>query len=318
LKGRFYLNKWSEAGFQKSIEFFEAAISQDPNMAAAHAGLADARFVLGCYGKVAPRECMPKALRAAEKAMELDASLSDAHVSLGAVRAIYEWDWVGSEQEFQRAIDLDPDSAPAWQWYGVLCLLPRGRREESAAAIRRALDLDPLSPAIHTSLGLVYFVQGSHDEAIAYFQKALELDANFSLAHWWLGVIYLQRSMLLKAFAAFRKAGVVSQKTPLDVAKFTYGEALVGKRGKARRLLEELTRISREQYFSPAMIAAIHVVLGETDAAFDWLEKAYEARDSWLVWLAVDRRFDRIRSDPRFAALLNRMGIDAAVLPVNG
>ena len=309
LKGRFFLNKWTEEGFSKSIEFFEAAIEKDREMAVAWAGLADALFVLACYGKLAPRELMPKARVAAEKAMELNESLAEAHVSLAAVRAIYDWDWAGSEKEFRRAIELDPDCAPAHQWCGVLCLMPQGRLKEAETAIRRALDLDPLSPAINTSLGHAYYVQGRHDDAIAYLEKALETDPRFYLAHWWLGVIYFQRSMLLKAFAQFRQAGALSKRDWSDAARFTYGHALVGKRGKARAMLEELTRISGKQYFSPVMIAAIHVTLGETDAAFEWLDKAYLLRDAWLVWLSVDRRFDSVRQDARFASLLNKIGI---------
>jgi Tfp pilus assembly protein PilF len=152
-------------------------------------------------------------------------------------------------------------------------------------------------------------VQGRHDDAIAYLEKALETDPRFYLAHWWLGVIYLQRSMLMKAFAQFRQAGALSKRDWSEAAKFTYGHALVGKRRKARAMLEDLTRISGKQYLSPVMIAAIHVTLGETDAAFEWLQKAYVSRDPWLVWLNVDRRFDGVRHDVRFSSLLKKMGL---------
>jgi tetratricopeptide (TPR) repeat protein len=229
------------------------------------------------------------------------------------VWAIYDWDWAGSEAEFRRAMELDPDCAPAYQWCGVLCLMPQGRLKEAESAIRCALDLDPLSPAINTSLGHVYYVQGRHDDAIAYLEKALETDPRFYLAHWWLGVIYLQRAMLLKAFAQFRQAGALSKRDWSEAAKFTYGHALVGKRGKARTMLEDLTRFSGKQYLSPVMIAAIHVTLGETDAAFEWLEKACVSRDPWLVWLSVDRRFDSVRQDVRFSSLLKKIGLANAV-----
>jgi TolB-like protein/tetratricopeptide (TPR) repeat protein len=325
LKGRFHLNKWTEDGFRKSIEFFEAAIDKDPEMAAAWAGVSDARFFLACYGQMAPRELMPKARMAAEKATALDPSLAEAHVSLGAVRALYDWDWLGSEEQFCRAIELDPDCAQAYQWLGVLCLLPQGRVKEAETAIRRALDLDPLSPGIGTSLGLAYFVQGRDDEAIACFAKALETDPNFYLAHWWLGArvggrpaIFLQRSLLLKGFAQFRRAGALSKRDWSDPTKLIYGHELAGKRSKARRMLDELTRISDKQYFSPVLIAAIHVALGEADAAFKWLEKACLARDPWLAWLSVDRRFDSLRQDSRFRAVLKKIGIViSASLTVN-
>jgi serine/threonine-protein kinase len=309
LKGRFYLNKWTEDGFRKSIEFFETAIRQDPEMAAAYSGLADAQFVFACYGKSDPRELMPKAREAAQRALELEDSFAEAHVSLGAVRAIYDWDWEGAEQEFLRALELDASCAAAYQWYGVLCLLPQGRLQEAEAAIRHARELDPLSPPINTSLGMLYFVQGNYDDAIGYFEKALEVDPNFYLAQWWLGIIYLDRSMLFKALKAFRKAGVLTN-TSLDVAaRFTFREALIGKRGRARKVLEELTRLSKQQYVSPVMIAAIHVALGEKETAFEWLGKAQRDHDAWLAWLGVDHRFDALRPDKRFAALLKKIRI---------
>jgi serine/threonine-protein kinase len=309
LKGRFYLNKWTEDGFRKSIDFFETAIQQDSGMAAAYSGLADAQFVLVCYGKSDPRELMPKVREAAQRALELEDSLAQAHVSLGAVRAIYDWDWEGAEREFLRALELDTSCAAAYQWYGVLCLLPQGRLREAEAAIRHARELDPLSPPINTSLGMLYFVQGNYDDAIGYFEKALEVDPNFHLAQWWLGIIYLDRSMLFKALKAFRKAGVLTN-TSLDVAaRFTFRETLIGKRGRARKVLEELTSLSKRQYVSPVMVAAIHVALGEKETAFEWLRKAQRDHDAWLAWLGVDHRFDALRTDKRFVALLKKIRI---------
>ena len=309
LKGRFYLNKWTAEGFQRSIEFFEAAIRQEPEMAAAYSGLADARFVLACYGQSDPRDLMPKAREAAERAMELGSSLAEPHISLGAVRAIYDWDWQGAEDEFLHALQLDPDCATAYQWYGMLCLLPQGRLQEAEAAIQRARELDPLSPPINTSLGLLYFVQGRHDDAIEYFEKALEIDAKFYLAHWWLGTIYLQRSMMFMALKAFRKAGVLTSAREPDVAGFSYQEALIGKSGKARQVLDHLMRLSRQQYVSPVMIAAVQVALGEKEAAFRWLRKAQRDHDAWVAWLGADHRFDELRPDKRFTALLNKLRI---------
>ncbi len=316
LRGRFHLNKWTEEDFRKSVEFFETAIRLEPGMSAAYAGLADALFVIACYGKLDPRDVMPKARAAAERAMELGGSLAEAHVSLGAVRAIYDWDWEGAEEEFLRAMDFDSSFATAYQWYGVLCLIPQGRFAEAESAIQRARELDPLSPPINTSLGLVYFVQGKHDAAIAYFDKALEVDSHFYLAHWWQGIIYLSRSMLPRAIAALRKAGAVPGSNSQDFAGFTYREALTGRRDKARRLLGQLQSLSRQQYVSPVIMAAIHVVLGERDAAFARLDEAYTQHDSWLAWLRVDRRFDPLRRDERFAALLDRIGIGRAPLTV--
>jgi len=309
LKGRFYLNKWTEHGFRKSIDFFEAAIQEDENMAAAWAAQAIARFQLACCGTVAPSDLIPKARKAAERALELDDTLAEAHVALGGVLAIHDWDWAGSEREFARAMELDADGAPAYQCYSVTCLIPQGRLTEALESAQRACDLDPLSPSVNTTVALAHFVLGDDSHAIDCFRRALEIDPNFYLAHWWLGVSYLHRSMLLKAFAEFRKAGALSQETALGTMKYSYGHALIGRRGKGRRKLEELMRMSRERYFSPVLIAAIHVTLGETDTAFEWLEKAYEMHDTWLVWLGVDRRFDSLRSHKRFRALMKRLGL---------
>ena len=309
LKGRFYLNKWSEAGFRKSIHFFETAIQQDENMAAAWAALAVALFQLACCGTEAPNKLMPRARAAAERALQGDDSLAEAHVALGGVLAIYDWDWAGSEREFARAMELDPDGAPAYQCYCISCLIPQGRLQDALEAAQQACELDPLSPSINSSVALAHFVLGEYNEAIECFKKALEIDPNFFLARWWLGVSYLNRSMLLKAFAQFRKAGALSQDTANDAIKYSYGHALIGRRGKARQKLEELMRMSQERYFSPVLIAAIHVALSETDAAFAWLDKACEVHDTWLVWLGVDRRFDSVRSHKRFRALLKKLGL---------
>jgi len=311
LKGRFYLNKWSEAGFRKSIHFFETAIQLDENMAAAWAAHAVACFQLACCGTEPPSELMPKARAAAARALQLDDSLAEAHVALGGVLAIHDWDWAGSETEFARAMELDPDGAPAYQCYSVACLIPQGRLQEALEAAQQACELDPLSPSVNSSLALAHFVLGEYNEAIDYFKKALEIDPNFFLARWWLGVSYLNASMLLKAFAQFRKAGALSQDSANDAIKYSYGHALIGRRDKARRKLEALMSKSRERYFSPVLIAAIHVALAETDAAFDWLDKACEAHDTWLVWLGVDRRFDSIRSHKQFRALLKKLGLSS-------
>ena len=317
LKGRFYLNKWTEAGFRRSIEFFDTAIEMDPHMAAAWAAQAVALFQLACCGTVAPGELMPRARAAALKALQIDDTLAEAHVALGGVLGIYDWDWAGSEREFARAMELDPDGAPAYQCYCVACLIPQGRFQEALEAVQRACELDPLSPSVNTSLALVHFILGDHNQAIECFQKALEIDPNFYLARWWLGVTYLNRSMLLKAYAQFRKAGALSKDTAVDTLRYSYGHALIGRRGKARLKLDEVMRMSQERYFSPVLIAAVHLALGETDAAFEWLDKAREVHDTWLVWLGVDRRFDSLRAHKRFRALLKKLELGSGPDPVH-
>ena len=312
LKGRFYLGKWTEEAFRKSAVFFQAAIELDPTFAAAYSGLADAQFVLACYGKVEGRELLAKAFEAASKAVEFDGMVAEAHVSLGAVRAIYEWNWQAAEREFLAAARLDPNCATAFQWYGVLCLIPQGRLEEAEAAIQHARDLDPLSPPINTSLGLVYFVEGRYDEAEAQFKRALEIEPDFDLAHWWLGAIYLNRDMLPYAFKSLRKAGLLSNSRFHDAAKFSAAGRRTPDRGKAQRILNALMSPPRREYVSPLLMAAVHASAGLKDGAIEWLSRAVNEHDPWVAWLGVDHRFDSLRDDPRFANILNEIGVGNA------
>jgi tetratricopeptide (TPR) repeat protein len=183
--------------------------------------------------------------------------------------------------------------------------------DEAEKAIRRARDLDPLSPPINTSLGLVYFVGARYDDAESCLKRALEIDPDFDLAHWWLGAIYLNRAMLPHAFRALRKTGVLSNSRFRDAGKFSAGARRNAHPGKTQRLLHALTSV--REYVSPLLVAAVHASAGSNDAALEWLRRAVNEHDPWVAWLGVDRRFDGLRSDARFLNMLNEIGVDQAL-----
>jgi len=309
LKGRFYWNKRTEAGLKKGIEYFHQAIDLDPNYALAYAGIADCYSLLGwdLFGALPPREALPIAKAAAKKALETDDSLAEAHNSLAWTKLAFDWDWMGAEREFKRAIELNPGYAVAHHWYAE-CLAGMGRYAEALAEIRQAQELDPLSLIISSIVGWVLYFDRKDDQAIAEFRKALELDPNFWVAHWTLGRAYEQKAMFVEAIAEIQKAIDFSGGSPLSLAALGHTYAVWGMRAEAERVLNELKELP-EGYISPYGIAAIHAGLGEKDQAFIWLEKAYEERSGWLIWLRAEPISDPLRSDPRFQDLLRRVGL---------
>ncbi|MBA3514930.1 MAG: tetratricopeptide repeat protein [Pyrinomonadaceae bacterium] len=311
LKGRFYWNKRSGEGFQKALQYFQQAIERDPNYALAYSGLADTYNLLGgpeAGGDMPPNEMFPKAKAAALKALEIDETLAEPHVSLAHVTYFYDRDWATAEREFKRAIELNPNYAVAHHWYAIY-LSVVGRQREALAEIRRAQDLDPLSLIIKLWLGRILALSGQSDQAIEQLRKILEMDPNFVLAHLRLGLVYEEKGMYDEAISEFRQVLKLSGRKPLGVAAVAHAYALAGKREEAQEHLDELRQLSKQRYVSPASIALIYIALGEKDQAFAWLEKSNEVRDLNIVRLKVDPRYEPLSSDPRFADLVRRIGI---------
>jgi serine/threonine protein kinase/Tfp pilus assembly protein PilF len=311
LKGRFYWNKRTEEGFQKALQYFQQAIERDPSFALAYSGLADTYDLLGgpeAGGDMPPNEVLPKAKAAALKALEIDETLAEPHVSLAHVKYFYDRDWAGAEREYKRAIELNPNYPVAHQWYAIY-LSVVGRQSEALAEIRRAQELDPLSLSINAWLGRILDLAGERDQAIEQLRKTLELDPNFMLAHLRLGLAYEEKGMYDEAISEFRQVLQLSGGKPLGIAALAHAYALAGKREEAQKNLAELLQLSQQRYVSPASIAIIYVALDDKDQAFAWLEKANEIRDMNAVRLKVDPRFASLRSDPRFAALVRRIGL---------
>ena len=306
LLGRHFWNTRTDDGLQRSLQYFQQAIEKDPGYALAYVGLADSYAILAGYGPVPPHEALPKAKAAAIRALELDNNIAEAHTSLAYALTIYDFDWARGEEEFRRAIALNPGYATAHHWYGHYLMFV-GRFDEAVVEMKRARELDPLSPIINTEVGYPRFFARQYDLALADYQKALDLSPSFFRAHWLRGQAYEQKGMYPEAIAALEKAVELSGGNLVMTAALAHAWALAGRRPEAQTVVDRLTRVSQEGYFSPYFIAEIHVALGHKEEALAWLGKAYEARDYFLRWLKIDPRLDPLRSDPSFQALERRL-----------
>jgi len=308
LKGRYFWNKRSKAGMQQSIVHYEQAIRSDPHFALAYAGLADSYNLLDDWGKTPPRDSFPKARAAAEKAIALDDSLAEAHVSLAMVRASYDWDWTGAEQEFHRAIELNPNYGTAHQWYGLL-LASLGRFPEAEREVRRAQQLEPLSPIINMGVAEVFTWERRYDDAIVEYKKLLELDPSFDGAYGNLAEVYAAKGLYPEALAKWKEKCALTGETGFarDLDRLY---ARSGYPGILRAELNfDLAARASGGYSNPVGIAEMYAALGDTSRAFEWLQKAYEEHSSGMQFLATDAHFDSIRSDPRFQYWLAVLGL---------
>ena len=311
LKGRYFWNKRTEAGIKKAIAYFEQSIAKDPNNPLAYDGLADCWHSAGWYGYLSPQETFPQTKAAAMKALELDASLGEAHASLAMASMNYDWDWSAAEREFRKAIELNPNYANAHHWYADY-LSAVGRHEEAITESKRALELDPISPIINAWLGWRYFFARQYDLAIEQYLKTLEMDPTFVPAHLVLGQGYEQKSMPEKAIDELKKAVSLSGGSSLYVSSLAHAYAIAGRRGEAEMLLQQLIERAQHTYVPSFHIAIIYAGLGQKDQTLVWLEKGYQERSAGMVWLKVDPRFDFVRSDARFQNLLRRLGFAIA------
>ena len=312
MKGRFYWNKRTAQALHKSVEYYQQAIHLDPNFALAYAGLADTYSLLGgpeAGGDLPPIEVLPKAKSAALKAIELDGTLAEPHVSLGHVSYFYDRDWVTAEREFKRAIELNPNYAVAHHWYAIYLSTIPGRISESLAEIRRALELDPTSLIINAWYGRILAVAGQLDEAIEQLKKTVELDPSFILSHYRLGQAYAEKQMYQEAIEEFNKVLSLPEGQATGLMGLAYVYPLAGRREEAQKALDDLLALSRKRYISPGQIGIVHIARGEKDKAFELLEEANRVYDLNVMRMKVERRFDPIRSDPRFVDLARRIGL---------
>ncbi len=311
LKGRFYWNKRNAEGMHKALGYFQQAIDIDPNFALAYTGLADTYALLGgpeAGGDMPPNEMLPKAKAAALKALEIDDSLAEPHVSLGHVKCYYERDWAASERLYRRAIELNPNYAIAHHWYAIFLSI-MGRHSEALAEIKRAVELDPLSLSINTWHGHILALAGQPDQGIDQLRKTLEMDSNFILARYRLGTAYEQKGMYDDAIKQFMQVLALPGGNLLGKAGLAHAYASAGKREEAQKILGELLKLSEQTYVSSFQLALIYIALGDNDKAFARLDEADKARELNVLRLKVDPRFARLRSDPRFDSLVRRVGI---------
>jgi TolB-like protein/Tfp pilus assembly protein PilF len=307
LKGRFFWNKRTANDFKTAIGYFQQAINKDPGFALAYAGLADTYVLLSGYGAASPKDSLPQAKAAAQKALELDNTLGEAHASLAEALFAYDFNFVESNREFQRAIELNPNYATAHQWYAESGLAPLGRFDDAVAEIKRALELDPLSVIINADVGTVLSTARRYDEAIAQLGRTLEMDPNFYYARWNLGQTLELKGLNGEAIAEYQKA-IALDDDPLPRALLGHLYAKIGRKDEARQILEQLQESAKHRYVSPYYFGLIHLGLGEKDQAMDLLEKTYETRDGYnIAFLKVDPFLDPLRGDSRFEAFVQKV-----------
>jgi TolB-like protein/tetratricopeptide (TPR) repeat protein len=308
LKARYHWSKRSEESVKKAVSYFHHAIDTDPTYAQGYAGLADAYNILGYYNTVPPVEAYPKGRTAALKALELDNSLAEPHATLGVVKRDFEWDWSGAEQEFQRAIELNPGCVEAYHWRATL-LSMMGRHNEALQEKKKALAIDPLAVVIRTDLARMFYFSRDYEQSLKHYQAVLDMDPNFSSAHLWLAHVYEQMGSCDQAISELETGMRLSDDSPYALARLGHGYALAGKVEQARSVLKQLHALSKQKYISPYDIAIVHVGLQEIDAAFNWLERAFEERSLWLGYMNVEPQLDGLRPDQRFQNLLRRVGL---------
>ncbi len=307
LKGRYYVHKRTPSWIKKGVEHFLQAIDLDPNYALAYAGLAEAYgFLASSTGGQPPREAYPRAKSAATKALELDDTLGEAHCTLGFFRLLFDWDIEAAEAEYQRAIELSPNFANAWDGYGFY-LKATGQHEAAIEACKRAQELEPLSLFITLSLGWTYYFARQYDRALEQGRKALDMDPNFGFAYWHRGMVCIQQKKYEEAITAFRKAINLSGTTVTFLSYLGYAHARSGKHREARQMLTQLESLSKRQYISSYFVAMIHLGLGELDRTFEWLEKAYDERSGFLAFIRVEPMLDALRGDARFVELAEKI-----------
>jgi serine/threonine-protein kinase len=294
LKGRHYVQKRVPDWIKKGIEQFQQAIDLDPNYALAHAGLAEAYgFLASSTGGQPPREAYPKAKAAAMKALELDDSLCEANCTLGFYYLLYDWDFAAAEAAFQRAIELNPNFANAWDGYGFY-LKATGRPDEAIRACQRAQELEPLSLFMTLSLGWAYYFARQWDLALEQGRKVLEMDPNFGFAYWHRGMVQLQQRKFADAIASFRKAINLSGTNPTFLAYLGHALGRAGKAREARQMLGQLDALRKQQYVSSYYYAMVHLGLGDRETTLAWLDKASDERAGFLAFVYVEPMLDQL------------------------
>ncbi|MCJ7679945.1 MAG: protein kinase, partial [Candidatus Aminicenantes bacterium] len=306
LKGLYFWNKRSKEWMEKGMKHFEQAIELDPSYAQAYCGLADSFSILSFWTFLPPKDGFPKAIALAKKALEIDGTLAEAHVSLAFPIFLYEWDWAVVEKEFKLAIQLNPGLANAHHWYSIF-LSAMERHEEALSEIKKALDLDPMSLMINMNVGTIYHHMRHYDKAVEVLKKTSEMDPNFGQAHYSLARVY----MAMEKYDETVSESLIAKKQGILWAAATQGFAYgkTGHKDKAGALLQELKVLSKTRYVPSINFAFIYAGLDEIDKAFEWVDKGFEEREIVMPFLKVMPDFACFRSDPRFEKLLKKLNL---------
>jgi TolB-like protein/tetratricopeptide (TPR) repeat protein len=309
LKGKFHLNRRTAEGLEKASEYFAKLMAADPQHARGHAGLAETLVLQAWYGYRAPNVVMPAAKAAALRAVRTDSRLAAAHLSLGLVLELYDWDWARARQSLLLARDLEPGSATALFEYGLF-LSRMGELDEAFVTIRRAQGWDPLSPVINTNLGVIYYYQGNLSRAIRQYEEALEMDPGYQPAYYRLGLAYLGQQAAAEAQKHIEKGLRLPGFSPRLLGLSGYAMARSGRKDRALAILNALLASPEEQYVSAVSIAILYLGMNQPGEALDWLEHAWEQHDVLLVDLKIDPLYDPLRARPAFRSLVGRLHLD--------
>jgi TolB-like protein/DNA-binding winged helix-turn-helix (wHTH) protein/Tfp pilus assembly protein PilF len=310
LQGRYlYWNKRTEENLNKAIEHLQSAIKEDPNYAAAYVGLADCYNALGSVqvSGLPPLDARRRAVEAATKALEHDAASAEAYSALGYANH-YNWEWAAAESDFKRAIELNPNYANAHNFYANY-LMSRGRVDESIAAANRARELDPFSLSISANRGFLLENARRYNEAIEQLRSVISMDPNHYQAHWFLSHTYAANKQFSEAIAAAEKAVELSNRAPGALGMLGLVHGLAGNKPEASKIVKELLELNKSRYVTSAALVNVYIGLGDMDQTFVWLEKAYQERSNYLAYVEVFPILDPVRSDPRFADLIRRVGL---------
>lgn len=308
LKGRYFWNKRTPEGLTEAIRYFSQAVAKDPTYAPAYAGLADSYALAGDwkYGVLAPREAYPKAEAAAAKALALDSSLGEAHISLAFCLDAFDWKWESAEREFRRGIELSPGYATGHEWYAWHLAALR-RNSEAVAEVEKAATLDPLSLIVGADLAEELLVAHRYDEALEQSRRTLDMDPFFAPAHFAMGEVYTQKHMNNEAIAELQKAIELSPGSTACRANLAYAYAIAGMRDEAVQVLDDLKNRKQNGFSNAPEIALVYVGMNQKDQAMLWLERAYAERFS--PWVLMRPAFDPLLPDPRFRDLMRRLGL---------
>jgi serine/threonine protein kinase/tetratricopeptide (TPR) repeat protein len=310
LKGRHYWNRWTEEGFYKAIEYFQQAVEKDPSYALAHTGLADSYVLLGWNSYLPPKEAFTRGKAEAMNALRLDPELAEAHTSFAALLWLHDWQWEKAEAEFKRSLELSPTYPTANHWFAEY-VMTMGRHGDAMARIQNSQELDPLSLIINVAVGWAFYFARRYDEAIEQLRRTAELDPNYPVTYWILGLLLRKTGCYELSITEGEKAVKLSSGSPLMCAALAQTLAAAGRREDALQMLDDLTKLARQKYVAPYFLAGVHIGLGESDRAIEYLEKSYEQHSHWLIYLHIDPNMDSLRDDPRFLDLLRRVGLPA-------
>ena len=306
LQGRYHWNRRTVEGLDRAIQHYWRSLAFDAKFAPAHAGLADAHAAKGYLSYVAPAEAFPAAARHAAMALDLDDTLAEPHASLGYVKLYHAWDWDGAETGVSSRHRSRPFECSRPSMAGDF-LLATGRANEALDEIRRAHAGEPLSRAINTDVGFIHYYSGRYDEAIKQLDAVLEMDPEFPAAHLWRGRSLQELGQHDAAIAAFQRVDDQLKGWPVSIAARGHAQAACGRTSAAHETIAELRQLATRTFVTSYGIALVYAGLDETDAAFSWLDRAFEERSHWLVWLRLDPRWGSMRTEPRFLELISRL-----------